>query len=109
MSEYIPDKWIIVKMKGKDETLYKVFACWSGNYLHGDSWQMNSGIKAASEAKDHWLFEGFSGSIYKCRKGSYGLSNYGSSVLMNFINKAKEQKLNVQILEDTDWKLIKYE
>ena len=109
MNEYVPDKWLIVKMEGKEETLYKVFACWYGGYGGSDSWQMNSGIKAVTEAEDYWLFEGYSGSIYKCRKGSYGLSNYGASILMSLTNKAKEQGLDIQTLKDTDWKAIDYE
>ena len=106
MSNYVPDKWIIIKTVGKTETLYKVFACWYGGYGGSDSWQMNSGIKSVGEGEDCWLFEGYSGSIYKCRKSSYGLSNYGASVLMSFINRAKEQDMIIEMLEDTDWKAV---
>ena len=104
MSDYVPDKWVILKVKGKEETLYKVFACWYGGYGGSDSWQINSGIKLVKEEEEYWLFEGYSGSIYKCRKGSYGLSNYGAMVLLNMIRKAKQQDMDIQMLEDTDWK-----
>ena len=109
MNEYVPDKWLIVKMKGKEETLYKVFACWYGGYGGSDSWKLNSGIEAVTEASDYWLFQGYSGSIYKCRKSSYGLSAYGASVLSNMTTKAEEQGMSIQALEDTDWKAIVYE
>lgn len=32
--ESIPDKWVVVKIEGKDYPLtYKVFGCWFGGYL----------------------------------------------------------------------------
>jgi hypothetical protein len=34
---YTPDKWLVVKIEGKEFPLtYKVFACWHGGYLDGD-------------------------------------------------------------------------
>lgn len=40
MSAYNPEKWVVVKIEGKDIPLvYKVFACWHGGYLNGDSWK----------------------------------------------------------------------
>jgi hypothetical protein len=47
MSDYNPDKWVVVKIIGKDTPpVHKVFACWYGGYLDGDSWKLNSGITA---------------------------------------------------------------
>jgi len=45
MSEYNPDSWVIIKITVPDQkTIYKVLGGWSGGYLDGDSWQLNSGI-----------------------------------------------------------------
>ena len=110
MSDYVPDKWVILKVKGKEETLYKVFACWYGGYGGSDSWQMNSGIKAISESKDYWLFEGFSGSVYKCFKQNYGMHTYGSGILNDIINKSEEVEVDVIVmLENTNWLDLSYE
>ena len=39
MSDYTPDKWVLVKISGNESPpVYKVFACWAGGYLDGDSW-----------------------------------------------------------------------
>ena len=43
MSNYTPDNWVVIKMDG-DEPHYRVLAGWSGGYLDGNSWKMNSGI-----------------------------------------------------------------
>jgi hypothetical protein len=109
-TEYAPDKWIVVKIEGNNIPLtYKVFACWYGGYLNGDSWKLNSGITKATETEKYWLFEGYSGSIYQCHKGSYGLHFYGSNVLNDIINKSEEVGVNVEVLpEYTDWIGVNY-
>jgi hypothetical protein len=48
MNEYTCDNWVVIKMKG-DDTHYRVLAGWSGGYLDGDSWRMNSGITKVEE------------------------------------------------------------
>ena len=40
MSNYSPDRWVVVKIVTPKERLYKVFASWSGRYTGGDSWKM---------------------------------------------------------------------
>jgi hypothetical protein len=110
-NEYVPDKWLVIKIEGKYVPLtYKVFACWYGGYLNGDSWKLNSGITKVTEEDDCYLFEGYSGSVYKCRENSYGLNMYGHGVLYNIINKSKEAEVNVEILpEETNWLDLSFE
>lgn len=111
MTEYVPDKWQIVKIYGENiPTTYKVFACWYGGYLGRDSWKMNSGIKKAEEFGNYWEFTGFSGSVYKCNKKLYGANMYGHGVLQGFIEQAKEKNVTIEKLsQDTDWTKLKYE
>lgn len=69
MSEHHPDSWVIVKIKQPDQpVLYKVLGGWSGGYLDGDSWRMNSGIVKVEKNGDYFDFYGDSGSVYKCHK-----------------------------------------
>ena len=64
-----PDNWVLIKISVKDdEPFYKVLVGWSGGYLSGDSWRMNSGITKVEEDGDCYLFSGVSGSMYKCHK-----------------------------------------
>lgn len=111
MSEYTPDKWIVLKITTQDHSpIYKVFACWYGGYLDGDSWKLNSGITKAILEKDIYSFEGSSGSIYHCHKNSYGTNLYGEGVLNNLISKMQSAGTICQVLsEETNWLEINYE
>ena len=69
---YIPDNWVIIKIKGEDPH-YRVLAGWSGGYTTDDSWRMNSGITKVEFRHDQYIFYGSSGSQYICHKDAYGL------------------------------------
>jgi hypothetical protein len=91
----IPDNWVVVKV---DEDFYKVLAGWSGGYLDGDSWRLNSGISKVKDDGDYWLFIGASGSVYQCHKKGYGIR-------MNIVTQVKQLKeLGCEVMpEETDW------
>ena len=75
-----PTKFLILKF----DDFSKVFASWYGGYLDGDSWSLNSGIEKVEDDGDSWLFYGFSGSVYQCRKDSYGTHAYGYALLTSW-------------------------
>ena len=110
MSEYYPHNWIVLKMKpGKGAyPVYKVLAGWSGGYLDGDSWRMNSGISKVTENGEYLEFWGHSGSVYVCHKDSYRLTMANAGMY----NKLKEQeqfKGQVTLMdENTDWLNVKW-
>ena len=108
---YFPDNWVVLKMKaGKGSyPIYKVLAGWSGGYLDGDSWRINSGItKVTKEGDDYLKFWGHSGSCYVCHKETNFLKMNNAHVY----NKLKEQEQfdgQVQLMpEDTDWLNVKW-
>ena len=70
MSNYTPDNWVVIKMDG-DAAHYRVLAGWSGGYLDGNSWKVNSGIVRVEIDGDYYRFYGLSGSCYSCHKESY--------------------------------------
>lgn len=92
-----PERWVVLKLPNN---YYKVFGTWSGGYLTGDSWKLNSGIEKVDQDDDYYYFIGFSGSCYKCHKKGYGIStSYGLGVLTKIIEHGK-----VELMEDTgDW------
>ena len=103
MSEYTPDNWVVLKINYKDETLHKVLGGWSGGYLYGDSWRMNSGISEVTEDGDYLLFHGYSGSVYRCHKGGYRLRMNNAGVYNQLKeNEAFEGQITL-MPEDTDW------
>jgi hypothetical protein len=102
---YTPDKWAIVKITGTDPH-YRVFGSWSGGYLDGDSWRMNSGVVAVEEDGDYYFFKGHSGSTYQCHKSMYGFNAYGAGVAQDLCERSGG---NMEILQeqpdilDMDW------
>jgi hypothetical protein len=99
---YQPDNWVVIKVKNTDETFYKILAGWSGSYLNGTSWRMNSGVVDVKEDGDYFLFVGSTGSIYKCHKESYGLKMNNAGIWYQLKEKYPDR---VEMLDETnDWK-----
>lgn len=107
--EQHPDKWVVIKITKNDASpVYKVFGCWYGGYTGADSWQLNSGIVEVSDAPDCLKFKGTSGSVYSCRKGAYGTSGYGASVLSRMIENVSELA-TVEVLDEaTNFTALNY-
>jgi hypothetical protein len=110
MSDYTPDRWMVLRIQTPKEIIYKVFASWSGGYTGSDSWKLNSGIVRATLVDDHWEFDGSSGSVYRCHRDYYGTNGYGQAVLNNLLNQAKEQGIEIDVLDrETAWAQLQYE
>jgi hypothetical protein len=102
MTIYTPDNWVILHIKGPTEH-YRVLAGWSGGYLDGDSWKMNSGIVRVEKTEEGYDFIGSSGSVYKGRDNYCLRMNNGYAY-----NDLKEKHGDLVNLmpEDTDWEKI---
>jgi hypothetical protein len=111
MSDYTPDRWVVVEIAGKDQPrLYKVFASWYGGFAGSDSWKLNSGITKVVPDDDGYAFHGSSGSVYYCGKNSYGTNMYGGGVLANMIDQAKKHGTAITVLpESTPWTDLNYD
>ena len=111
MSDYNPDKWVVVRITGKDTPpVHKVFACWYGGWAGADSWKLNSGITKVILEGNSFFFEGSSGSVYECHKNSYGTNMYGQGILNNLIDKVERAGGTCVVLsENTNWLEINYE
>ena len=111
---YIPDRWVIVQITPPESDpstapLYKVFACFYGGYDTGNSWKLNSGITQVTPAPFGGAFDfhGHSGSTYRCYPEAYGTHFYGSGVLQDFIQKAREGGGRIEILpKETPWRSL---
>ena len=111
MSDYNPDKWVVVRITGKDTPpVHKVFACWYGGWAGADSWKLNSGITKVILEGNSFFFEGSSGSVYECHKNSYGTNMYGQGILNNLIDRVEQAGgVCVVLSEKTNWLEINYE
>ena len=94
-----PDKWIVLKLPNN---MHKVFASWVGEYLHRESWKLNSGIESVEQEGDYYYFTGYSGSVYKCHKDAYGTTGYGSLVLNDILQRALKSDVVVEILPNSE-------
>jgi hypothetical protein len=102
MTEYTPDSWVILHLniEGGEEH-YRVLAGWSGGYLDGDSWRMNSGITAVEQDGDYYVFKGSSGSQYRCHKDAYGLRMSNGPTYQQLKDRYGDEIMLVD--EDTSW------
>ena len=80
---YTPDKWLIIEVGGQSPH-HRVFGSWSGGYLYGDSWRMNSGINGIHREDKTIVFTGYSGSEYAVHEEMYGASAYNWSVAKSY-------------------------
>ena len=111
MTQYNPDKWLIVKLTATDTHTvhYRVFGTWSGGYLDGDSWKLNSGITAVTvDADGYYHFTGSSGSVYICHPRAYGSTGYGHSVLHSLIARRADSVTIEALSEETDFMTLDY-
>lgn len=107
MTEYLPDNWVVLKITYQNETVYKVLGGWSGGYLDGDSWRMNSGITRVEDHETYYNFYGYSGSVYKVGKQSYGLRMNNAGVYNQLTEKFGDA---IEMMpEDTDWMNMKWQ
>jgi hypothetical protein len=106
MSDYTPDNWVILKIDYDGEIIYKVLAGWSGGYLDGDAWRMNSGITSVEKQAYLYGFYGQSGSVYWCHQGTYRLT----MAIAGVYNQLKEHFGDkVEMMpEDTNWMEIEW-
>jgi hypothetical protein len=104
MSNYYPDKWVIVKFTTPTETYYKCLGGWFGGFAWGDSWRMNSGIDYIKETDDSYEVYGHSGSMYDCVKVREGMSFYMESVYNSYLKEAESlEEYSLQIVKsDSD-------
>lgn len=101
MSEYNPDKWVIIELKTPKETLYKVLASWYGGYTGSDSWKLSSGIKDVKKIKNGYAFHNYSGSVYNCHKEAYGMSMYTMSIYSGF-EKQNTDEIQISLVDEED-------
>jgi hypothetical protein len=90
MSTYTPDRWQVVLLRNKTESIKKVFAGWYGGYTGSDSWKLSSGIIGTKEFEDRYEFLNHSGSLYVCYKASQGMSGYMGSIMHGWVESSKE-------------------
>ena len=111
MTDYRPDNWVVLKVKEGKGTFpfYKVLGGWSGGYLDGDSWRMNSGVTEVEIYGEHYIFRGNSGSEYWCHTETYGLRMNNAGIYKDLCLQQEFKGQIILMPEDTKWTNIKYD
>jgi len=95
MSEYTPDKWLLLKI-GEGQ---KVLGGWSGGYLDSDEWRLSSGVENITEEDGHYIIKNHSGSIYKCHKSCQGTTGLSGRILNKIEDKCKDESVEFEVIE----------
>jgi hypothetical protein len=101
MSDYTPDRWVIVEINSPEHgKIRKVLGSWYGGFASSDSWRMNSGIEEVIDQGDYYDVVGYSGSVYRCVKGTEGMSAYTGRVYEDYKKKLEESGMGtMEIVE----------
>lgn len=104
MSYYTPSGWSFLKIKvyGQDNTIVKVFGSWSGGYLSGDSWRVNSGVTKIEESDREYIVSGYSGSQYILSKTVNHITAYNKRVLEDMIEELRSYGHQADIISVED-------
>lgn len=108
MSTYTPDKWVMVELKTPKETLYKVLASWYGGFAGSNSWKLSSGVTSVNETEEAYEYTNYSGSLYVCYKGIYGMSMYTMSIYSSWADQASEG-VSIRVIDEQDLKGLKFD
>ena len=88
MSEYTPDKWVVIEIAMDNTKVQRILSSWYGGWAGSDSWRLSSGITEVEELEDSYIIKNESGSVYTCFKGRYGMSAYAMGILEDFKKQA---------------------
>jgi hypothetical protein len=88
MSEYTPDKWVVIEIDYGEDKIQKILSSWYGGWAGADSWRLSSGITEVEELQDLYIIKNHSGSVYTCYRRRYGMSSYTAGILEDFKKQA---------------------
>ena len=95
--QYYPDNFVLLKIMLPEETIYKVLGGWSGGYLDGDHWRMNSGIVDYSIEGNKITFKGDSGSEYIVHRENERVSGLTSCILADLLATYSESVQQISL------------
>jgi len=95
MGVYTPYRWVLVAIDTSEGPLFKVLAGWPGDYLHGDSWKLSSGVTKITEDETSYYIDNYSGSQYICLKEHEGLSVLTNDIFHQLLKTAGDRNPRV--------------
>lgn len=100
-NEYVPDRWVMLKISSKDTSVvYKILAGWSGSFTYGQSYKLNSGCTRVRREGHYFIFDGYSGSTYRCHSDAYGFTSYMAEILEQIRQRIKEVDGITEVMDE---------
>ena len=99
---YTPDKWALVKISSPKGVHHRILAGWQSGYLNGASWKISSGIETFVDYEDYFESLQTSGSIYNCRKNSYGCTSFSSEIYTSYKEDLKKHDTEFLMLTEAE-------
>lgn len=90
---YEPDAYQFILV---NNSIVKLFSSWSGSYLSGDAYRVNSGTQEIVEKECHYLVYGYSGSVYKLRKTAVHMNAYCQGVLNQILENEQVKEITIE-------------
>ena len=102
MSDYNPDRWLIVEI-GDADPCYKILSSWYGGYVGADSWRFSSAIRFAYKVDEaFYTVTTDTVTTYNLRGCAYGASSLASSVLEGFFEGAATASIHIRELTEAE-------
>lgn len=97
---YTPDTYQFLRLSSDQDTdvILKLFAAWSGGYLTGDSWKLNSGVVKIVKEDNVFHVHGYSGSVYTITAEQGTMTSYGSTILNKILESGVKQNIKVELI-----------
>ena len=99
MSNYHPDRWLIIELSDGKNKYTKVFSGNYGGYTGSDTWKLSSAITSIIPNKTGYTVYCQSGSVYELYHDTHGMSNYMSSIYSTW-NAAQDGSISIRILNE---------
>ena len=100
MSEYSPDRWILVEITSKEyATIRKILAGWYGGFAVSDSWKLSSGNVTFIDKGDYYESLQESGSTYKLYKASEGFTGLTAGMFKHWGLLLEEEGCSIKRIE----------
>lgn len=104
MINYAPHTYQFIRVSSPHdkEIITKLFAVWTGGYLDGAQWKLNSGVTKITKEDGMYFVHGYSGSVYAIPVEQPTMTSYGASVINNIDKQAKGQNINIELISSEE-------
>lgn len=101
---YSPDTYQFIRISsGNDkEVVTKLFAVWTGGYLDGAAWKLNSGATKITKEDGMYFVHGHSGSVYAIPVEQPPMTSYGENVLEHITENADAVNIHIELISSEE-------